>query len=351
MSLNGPEIVDITEFLKDKNSQKSIEECKRLATTLKNTSCVIIKDPRVSEDDNNTFLSMMEKYYSQPLEQKMRDVHPELSYQLGATPEFIEVPRDHTEVIKKLTSENAAHIPKGADPKWRYFWRIGERPLSTKFPELNAPEVIPQNFPHWKEVMNKWGNLMLQSITTVAEMTAIGLDLPFNTFVDYLKFGPHLLAPTGSDLSRFNKIGQIFAGFHYDLNFLTIHGKSRFPGLFIWLRDGTKTPVKVPDGCLLIQAGKQIEWLTGGAITAGYHEVVVVPETLQAVERAKKEQRSLWRVSSTLFSHVNSDKELKPVVPSFSNPENLKNYPPTLAGIQVQEELNLIKLGVGGQPK
>jgi hypothetical protein len=38
------------------------------------------------------------------------------------------------------------------------------------------------------------------------------------------------------------------------LNFLTIHGKSRFPGLFIWLRDGSRVPVVVPDGCLLLQA-------------------------------------------------------------------------------------------------
>lgn len=69
--------------------------------------------------------------------------------------------------------------------------------------------------------------------------------------------GPHLLAPTGSDLSRYGK-GTVFAGYHYDLNVMTIHGKSRFPGLFIWLRDGTRVPVKVPDGCLLLQVGKQV---------------------------------------------------------------------------------------------
>jgi hypothetical protein len=101
--------------------------------------------------------------------------------------------------------------------------------------------------------------------------------------------------------------------------------------------------VKVPDGCLLIQAGKQIEWLTGGDITAGYHEVIVAPETLQAVERAKNEKRSLWRVSSTLFSHINSDQELKPVG-QFATPESLAKYPPILTGHQVEEELKLIKL-------
>jgi hypothetical protein len=42
----------------------------------------------------------------------MKDVHPELSYQLGATPEFIEVPRDHADRIKQLDEKNAAHLPK-----------------------------------------------------------------------------------------------------------------------------------------------------------------------------------------------------------------------------------------------
>lgn len=54
----------------------------------------------------------------------------------------------------------------------------------------------------------------------------------------------------------------MFAGYHYDLNFLTIHGRSRFPGLNIWLRNGQKVEVKVPIGCLLIQTGKQVQEMT-----------------------------------------------------------------------------------------
>ena len=30
--------------------------------------------------------------------------------------------------------------------------------------------------------------------------------------------------------------------------------------------------MRIPEGCLLLQAGKQMEWLTGGAVKAGYHE-------------------------------------------------------------------------------
>jgi len=191
--------------------------------------------------------------------------------------------------------------------------------------------------------MNKWGELMMGAIETVSEMAAVGLGLPNGAFTEIMKNGPHLLAPTGSDLGKHGALDTIFAGYHYDLNFLTIHGKSRFPGLYIWLRDGTRVLVRVPDGCLLIQAGIQMEHLTGGEITAGYHEVVVTPETIQAVEKAKKDGKSLWRVSSTLFSHIASDNELKPLG-QFATKEALVKYPPILTGKQVELELEQIKL-------
>lgn len=335
--------VDIAPFLQDPTSKEAHEACQKLVAILKSTSCLIVKDPRVREEDNVAFLNLVEKYFSQPRDNLMSDVHPELSYQLGATPEFVEVPRNHKDVIEKLDPKHAAHVPKGADPKWRFFWRMGDRPASSAFPELNAPPVIPSQFPEWSTIMDKWGNLMLGTVTTVAEMIAVAVGVPKDTITNLMHQGPHLLAPTGSDLSKYNQLDTVFAGFHYDFNLLTIHGKSRFPGLYIWLRDGSRLQVRVPDGCLLLQAGKQLEWLTGGAITAGFHEVVVVEDTLRAIERAQAQGTPLWRVSSTLFAHVNSDRTLE-VLPPFRSEAAHTAYPPTLAGVQAEEELKAIAL-------
>lgn len=44
----------------------------------------------------------------------------------------------------------------------------------------------------------------------------------------------------------------------------------------------------------------QLEWLTGGDCLAGMHEVVVTKRTLDAIELARQQNRSLWRVSSTV---------------------------------------------------
>lgn len=49
--------------------------------------------------------------------------------------------------------------------------------------------------------------------------------------------------------------------------------------------------------CLIIL---QLEWMTAGDCKAGMHEVVVTKSTLDAIQKAKQENRSLWRVSSTV---------------------------------------------------
>ncbi|KAK9017690.1 hypothetical protein V6N11_000696 [Hibiscus sabdariffa] len=162
--------------------------------------------------------------------------------------------------------------------------------------------------------------------------------------------GPHLLAPTGSDLRRYGQEGTVFAGYHYDLNFLTIHGRSRFPGLNIWLRNGQKIEVKVPIGCLLIQTGKQVEWMTAGECTAGMHEVVVTKRTIEAIKLATERNHSLWRVSSTLFAHIASDAMLKPLG-HFAESPLASKYPPICAGDFVEQELAVINLkGNKGEP-
>ena len=192
--------------------------------------------------------------------------------------------------------------------------------------------------------MNNWGALLLEIATTVAEMCARGFGLPADTFTSIMKYGPHLLAPTGSDFTRFGKLGTVLANFHYDINFLTVHGRSRFPGLFVWSREGERLAVTVPHGCLLLQAGKQFEMLTGGEVLAGFHEVVVSEKTVAVINEASKAGRSLWRVSSTMFTHIASDQVLQPLS-FFANPETMKKYPPVKAGVQILAELAAVNVG------
>ncbi|KAL9251413.1 hypothetical protein AKJ16_DCAP12598 [Drosera capensis] len=346
-------VIDLGPYLSRSESDGLGEEellrlCGEVSRTLRETGALLVRDPRCSAEDNDRFIDMMEKYFEMPTEFKKRQERPNLHYQVGVTPEGIEVPRslvdeDILEKLKTLPEDSQPTIPSGPDPKWRYMWRVGPRPSKTRFEELNAEPVIPEGFPEWTSTMDSWGYKMISAIEAVSEMAAIGFGLPKDAFTSLMKQGPHLLAPTGSDLKCHGKEGTVFAGYHYDLNFLTIHGRSRFPGLNIWLRNGQKVPVKVPPGCLLIQAGKQIEWLTGGDCLAGMHEVVVTKRTLEAIKVASENNRSLWRVSSTLFGHIASDAILKPLGDFAKSPTATK-YPPIYAGEYVEKELAVINL-------
>eukprot|EP00475_Leptophrys_vorax_P029501 TRINITY_DN433_c0_g1_i1.p1 TRINITY_DN433_c0_g1~~TRINITY_DN433_c0_g1_i1.p1 ORF type:complete len:356 (+),score=109.30 TRINITY_DN433_c0_g1_i1:91-1158(+) len=339
-------VIDLEKFLEGDRTAAD-EDCKVVVDCLHKYGILLVKDPRVAESENEVFIDQMEQYFERSEEVKKPDVHPEVYYQVGATPSFTEKARDHCERAKQYANENQPMTicPPEADHKWRFFWRIGDRPEAseTKFPNLNAAQVIPEGFADWEEVMNRWGGLLLDTVKTVSEMAAVGFGLDKDEFAKKLNKAPHLLAPTGSDLGTYNKLGTMFANFHYDLNFITIHGRSRFPGLFVWLRDGTRSIVRVPKNCLLLQAGKQFEWMTGGHVLAGFHEVLVVPETLEAVEKAKAESKSLWRVSSTLFAHIASDQILEPIA-LFKNDRSDELYPPTYAGDQVKQELEAINL-------
>ena len=166
---------------------------------------------------------------------------------------------------------------------------------------------------------------MIDGCYTVAEMAAVGMGFERNIFTKMLDGGQHKLAPTGSDLVKYN-VGTIFAGHHYDFNFLTIHGKSRYPGLFAWLRTGEKFTVQVPEGHLLLQAGKQFEWLTGGYINCGFHEVIYTEKVEEQKKKALEGNRIPWRVSSTLFSHLRWDVMMKPMG-KFANENSNKLYP------------------------
>lgn len=217
------QVIDLSHFL---DSRPGFEDdCRKICSSLHEFGVVVVKDPRVAFDENDRFLDMMEKYYEQPDEIKEKDVFPKYFYQVGATPEGIEIARDHCAKIEEQFSgqeskQNSPDMPvtqcpPGADPKWRYFWRIGTRPKQTQFESLQAADVIPEAFPQWSTVMNRWGDLMMQCVTSVAEMIAVGFEMDPKVFVDLMDQGPHLLAPTGSDLNKFSRLGTTFASYHY----------------------------------------------------------------------------------------------------------------------------------------
>jgi hypothetical protein len=89
--------------------------------------------------------------------------------QVGATPEGTEKPRClRDEAIQRyaasLAPQDRPSLPTAADPKWRFFHRVGDRPAATQFPELNAEPVLPAAFPDWQPVLDSWGGARQRAV-------------------------------------------------------------------------------------------------------------------------------------------------------------------------------------------
>lgn len=147
---------------------------------------------------------------------KSPDMKPEIHYQVGATPEFVEKARDHCDRFKNYAKDDApvSECPPVYDSKWRFFWQMGERNKTLDEGMLMYDNVIPKDFLNWEKTMNAWGTHMLNGCEVSSEMVAIGLGLPANSFTERLKYAGHLLAPTGSDLAKFD-VNDIYASVHY----------------------------------------------------------------------------------------------------------------------------------------
>ena len=60
-----------------------------MARCLRDTGCLVIRDPRVNARDNQVFLDLMERYFEQPHEVKLQDARPAFHYQASLASDHI----------------------------------------------------------------------------------------------------------------------------------------------------------------------------------------------------------------------------------------------------------------------
>jgi len=148
----------------------------------------------------------------------------------------------------------------------------------------------------------------------------------------------HFLAPIGCDLRIFGHEGIVLNKYHYDPNFLTIQGPSRLHGHNVWVKNRRKIEVTVPDGCLLIQHRRQLEWLTAENIKVGFHEIVLSKNTTEAIKLAREQTWSLWSVSM-LFAQIAPNAILE-LLDYFIDSTLAYQYPPIRAGEYFEQQIN-----------
>ena len=116
MALELPS-VDAQKFLAKAEGWE--EECKKAAECLHNYGVVVMKDERVNEKDNEDYCEMVERYFSKRGDQfyrgeEIKDIKPEIHYQQGATPEYVE--KAQTTAPGSLTTQKRTSRSRSAHP-------------------------------------------------------------------------------------------------------------------------------------------------------------------------------------------------------------------------------------------
>ena len=75
-----------------------------------------------------------------------------IALQVGCTPEGVEMPKcvkdsSLQQSIAAQPDKHRATLPQGPDCKWRFMWRLGQRPPQTAYAELNSPPIVPKGPP------------------------------------------------------------------------------------------------------------------------------------------------------------------------------------------------------------
>lgn len=100
------------------------------------------------------------------------------------------------------------------------------------------------------------------------------------------------------------------------------------------------------------------EHITGGHVLSGYHEVIYTEAVKAQLENVKQlnlegANRSLWRVSSTLFSHLRYNVDISPMpeMKDFYDETALVKYPKMTAHEKLMLELRAINLAPSSPKK
>ena len=281
-----------------------------------------------------------------------------------------------------VTRRNAGEAP-GAGHKNGPIATLAADPTTAVFddPKNVIPSYLdPSAAQEWRATINEFGMMMLNPLTEISIMLAKGLGLPSDYFTRLMHEGHHKVAPTFASLYHDRKPGTVLAALHEDIDVFAIHTQGTHSGLFVYTDTGVRLQVAVPEGCYLVQAGRQLYLkmrsmertgeIDHAPIYSGWHEVIV---TQDAVDKARPaiEQidaivadgtqepeeklarirpliKQCLRISSTFFYHFGDDTELVYGLPEGSLEED--TFP---EGTKIQRyiglELGFIKLRSTGE--
>jgi hypothetical protein len=329
--------------------------CEALTQTLRTYGLALVRTPEFSPAIRSQFLDQMLDYLTSCLAIRdgrliidipADDLRPDLGYQYGPTPIGEETAlcaqEDNHERCKAFVDRldpkfKPVTVPGSAYPdrKGRFMAHLvtyrDENPpadhppvgrLSTD-PATTVAED-PQNIipgylaadarDRFVETMNAFGMMMLNPLFAISRMLATGLGVDPDYFVRLMHDGHHKVAPTFASFYQDRSPQTIQAALHEDIDVFAIHAQGTHSGLFVYTETGERLRVSVPEGCLLVQAGRQLYLRMRSMVRAGeidvepiqpgWHEVLVTDDALE------KAMPAIEQIDATMRRSDLTDEEL-----------------------------------------
>ena len=107
LDFDEPPIIEMQAFFERESNPNWQLECRKVAYSFHKFGICIVRDPRVAHEENDSYIDMVERYFEAISEDyyaggQLADSRPELSYQVGVTPESMEKARDYEEIANGL---------------------------------------------------------------------------------------------------------------------------------------------------------------------------------------------------------------------------------------------------------
>ena len=197
------------------------------------------------------------------------------------------------------------------------------------FKSKNYPgNVSPQDFPDLLPTMRKVSLVMEKTGDAVLDALSLSMGLEEKDSIKkFTKYGDHYTQNLCTLNIHEKPVGNVISKLHFDRELLTVHTRSNYPCLILYTTEekSRRIVAKPPPGSLCVQAGLQLEWLTGGYFASGFHEVIVTEEAKEKAIESVKNGGDGHRISQTTFIRCENETMVGPYdkIKDF----HLKDYP------------------------
>ena len=316
-AVNIPRL-DLNDYVKGSPDQKK-KFSDNIGKAFNETGFVTIANHGMTQELMDELYMEVQKFFTLPVEEKLKYEKPELAGQRG------------------YTSKGKEKAKDSKTPDLKEFWQSGQvvtdgDPVKEEYPDNVPVDELPGFNEVTKEVYRRLeyaGKNLLRAI-------AVYLELPENYFDDKVHNGNSILRAIHYfpiDNPEALPEGAVRAGAHEDINLITLLIGASADGLQVLTRDGKWFPVKANAEDIVVNVGDMLQRLTNNRLKSTTHRVVNPPVELLKTSR----------YSVPFFLHPKSEMDLS-CLDLCVNANHPKAYNDITAGNYLDERLREIGL-------